>query len=167
MENYEKELLNIISQKNLANNLYTEGKLTESYSIYFHLKELIENLKEKNTDAENEKFKEIINQYKLILSNLAMVCHKDKNYKESIKFDRKVIALDKYFHKSYARLIDSYINLDNFTLSRYFYSLMKNVIAAETFNMYRDMFSRVEKEIEEKDAFVNNLKTIFSTRYPG
>ena len=56
------------------------------------------------------------------------------------------------------------MNLNNFTLARYFYSLMKNVFAAETFNIYRDMFSRVEKEIEEKDAFVNNLKTIFSTK---
>ena len=164
MENYEEEFLNIISQKNLANSLYKEGKLSESYSIYFQLKELIENLKEKNSDAENEKFKEILNQYKLIFSNLAMVCHKDKNYKESVKFDRKVIALDKFFHKSYARLIYSYMNLNNFTLARYFYSLMKNVFAAETFNIYRDMFSRVEKEIEEKDAFVNNLKTIFSTK---
>jgi hypothetical protein len=162
--NYEEELTNIINQKNIANGLLKEGKFSESYSIYFELKEFIERLKEKNSDAENEKFREIMNQYKFIQSNLAMVCHKQKKFKESVKFDRRVIALDKLFHKSYARLIDSYMNSDNFTLARYFYSLMRNVFPDETLKLYKDIVKRVEKEIEEKDAFVNSLKSIFSTK---
>ena len=157
--NYDDELTCILNEKNHANNLLKEGKLSESYSIYLKLRERIENLQEKKED---EKFLEILVQLKFILSNLAMVCYKEKNYTESVKYDRRVIAMDKLFHKSYARLIDSYLTLNNFTLARYFYSLMKNIFSEEIMTLYENILNKIKKEIEEKDSYINNLKNIFS-----
>ena len=161
--NYEEELTYIIYQKKKANSLINTN-LSESLSVYNELKELIEKLKENSKDEQSSNLQEIFNQYILILSNIAMVYHRRREYNSAVKYDRKVIALDKLFDKSYARLIDSYMKMDNFNLARYFYSLMKSTFSEQTLKRYEDIITNIEKQIEEKDSYINSLKSIFMSK---
>lgn len=162
---YETELNQILFQKKKANSLINTN-LSESLAIYEELKNHIEKLKDdsKENDKENPVFIEINNQYKAVLSNIAMVYHRKGEYKTSVKYDRRVIALDKLFDKSYARLIDSYMKLDNFTLARHFYTVMKNIFSEEIMKRYQDIIRKIKEQIEEKDSYINSLKSLFSTK---
>ena len=59
-------------------------------------------------------FCDIKNLKKSIISNLALCYSKKENYGESVKYDEIIIfQMDKNYEKSYIRLIQSYISMNN------------------------------------------------------
>jgi hypothetical protein len=148
------DLNTILELKNNANNLTKEGKWNEAENSY---KEIINKINE----LENEKLtSDILNQKKLILSNLSMVLVKQNKIKESKKKDIEIITkLDKNFSKSYARLVLNYLKEDNFACARYHYLIMKKNCKDEM-NKFPDLVNEMEKQIEKNDEETNNLKML-------
>ena len=87
-----------------------------------------------------------------------MVLSKQGKYKESLDCDKIIIKkLDKTFEKSYPRMIDHYLKLNNFNLARYHYSLMKAYCPSDSLTRYKDIIEKIESEIGKKDTNVNGL----------
>ena len=110
-------LKDVLDEKAKANSLLMEKKYSLAEAAYKTLLENIENLlKEENLENRNE----IFEQKKLIMSNLAFSLKKQYKISEGMKYDRIIIKkLDKSFAKSYARLIEGYMDLDKMSMARY------------------------------------------------
>jgi uncharacterized membrane-anchored protein len=149
------DLNKILELKNQANNLTKEKKWNEAEISYKNIISKIEEIpNEKITD-------EILNQKKLILSNLSLVLTKQKKIKEAKKLDIEIIRqLDKKFAKSYARLINTYLDENKIACARYHYNLMKDNCSKEDINKFPDVMKRIEKEIEEKDSVVKSMQAM-------
>ena len=150
------DLNNILQLKNDANNLTKEKKWNEAENAY-------KNIISKIDEIPNEKINdEILNQKKLIMSNLSMVLVKQKKIKESKKIDIKIITkLDKNFSKSYARLVLNYLDENNFSCARYHYNLMKTNCKNDM-NKFPELIEKMDKKIEENDSETNNLKMLLN-----
>lgn len=150
----EEQLQTILNYKKEGNNFISSNQYEEALKVYKKLAEAIENLFKsvnESSEAENFKktdtFKEINNQYKLIISNTALCLSKLGNLKDSVKCDIKIFQkLDRNFDKSYARLINNYLDLGNFTMANYFGSLMRHNFDTNTNKKYSDILQRLEKE---------------------
>ena len=159
------DLNKILELKNQANNLTKEKKWNEAEISYKNIISKIEEIpNEKITD-------EILNQKKLILSNLSLVLVKQNKIKESKKIDVKIITkLDKNFSKSYARLILNYLEENNFACARYHYNLMNDNCSKEDINKFPEVIKRIDNEIQEKDSFVQSIqamKNLFKNYKPS
>ena len=149
------KLNDIINQKNKINEFTKNGNYVEAEKGY---KEIIENINNLNKEDLND---EILNQKKLILSNLSLVLTKQKKIKEAKKLDIEIIRqLDKKFAKSYARLINTYLDENKIACARYHYNLMKDNCSKEDINKFPDVMKRIEKEIEEKDSVVKSMQAM-------
>ena len=115
----------------------------------------IENLL-KNENLENKD--EIINQKKLIMSNLSFCLFKQYKVTEGMKYDRIIIKkLDKTFAKSYARLIDGYLQCDKISMANYHYDLMKQYVDEETIKKCSEVIDKLKEKVKNKDQSVENL----------
>ena len=115
----------------------------------------IENLL-KNENLENKE--EIINQKKLIMSNLSFCLFKQYKVTEGMKYDRIIIKkLDKTFAKSYARLIDGYLQCDKISMANYHYDLMKQYVDEETIKKCSEVIDKLKEKVKNKDQSVENL----------
>ncbi len=56
------------------------------------------------------------------MSNLALALKRNGMYKESVQVDSEIIDRDPKFDKSYARVIDSLITLNDLTLANRFHN---------------------------------------------
>ena len=109
--------------------------------------------------------KEIIEQKKFIMSNLALCLKKQYKITESMKYDRIIIKkLDKTFAKSYARLIEGYIDNDKLSMAIYHYDLMKSNVDEETMNKCSEVINKLKEKLKSKDQEVDSvmmLKNLF------
>ena len=95
---------------------------------------------------------------KLILSNLSLSLTKQKKIKEAKKCDIEIIKkLDNKFSKSYARLINNYLDEKNVSCANYYYSIMKKECKKEEINNFSDIIKRLEKEMKEKNTFIQDI----------
>lgn len=137
----------IIAKKEEANKLTQSGQYPQAELSY---KDIIGEINKLPNDQLNQ---EILTQKTLILSNLSMVLTKQKKTKESLECDKIIIKkMDKSFGKSYARMIKSYLLLNNFNLARYHYDLMKQYVSKEIIEKFPEIISEIETMINEKDG---------------
>ena len=148
-------LKDILEEKSKGNNFISEKKYSKAEEIYKNLLDNIETLL-KNEDVENRD--EIINQKKLIMSNLSFSLFKQYKVNEGMKYDRIIIKkLDKSFAKSYARLIDGYLQNNNLNMARYHYDLMKQFVDEETINKCSYIIDKLKNELKNKEQNVESL----------
>ena len=148
-------LNDILEEKTKISVLVSEKKYSQAEISYKKLLEDIENLL-KNENLENRE--EIINQKKLIMSNLSFCLFKQYKVTEGMKYDRIIIKkLDKTFAKSYARLIDGYLQSDKISMANYHYDLMKQYVDEETINKCSDVINKLKEKLKTKDQGVNSL----------
>lgn len=152
-ENNSIDIEEIKKNKEIGNNLLKQSKFSEAEKVYSQIIEKINNIPE---DKANDK--EIIEQKKFILSNLAMCLSKQNKIKESMECDKIIIKkLDKTFAKSYARLINHNLQLGKFNMARYHYDLMKLNVDKEMMNKFPEIITKIQKEIEKHDEMANGL----------
>ena len=148
-------LKDILEEKAKANSLLNLKKYSQSESIYKNILESIDNIL-KNENIEDKK--EIIEQKKFIMSNLAFCLKKQYKITESMKYDRIIIKkLDKKFAKSYARLIEGYMENDKLSMARYHYDLMKSNVDEETMNKCSEVINKLKEKLKYKDQEVDNF----------
>ena len=148
-------LKDVLEEKAKANSLLMEKKNSLAEAAYKTLLESIDNLLNKeNLENKNE----ILEQKKLIMSNLAFCLKKQYKISEGMKYDRIIIKkLDKTFAKSYARLIEGYIDLDKISMARYHYDLMKQYVDKETIDKCSEVIDKLERKINVIDQNVDGL----------
>ena len=164
MESTNK-LKEIIEDKNKINEYTKNGNYIEAEKGYQEIINKINNL------PKEELNEEILNQKKLILSNLSLSLTKQKKIKEAKKYDIEIIrTLDKKFAKSYARLINAYLDENNISCARYHYNLMNDNCSKEDINKFPEVIKRIDNEIQEKDSFVQSIqamKNLFKNYKPS
>ena len=138
--------------KEEANKQFKAGQYSQAESQYYDILMKID---------DSDTREDIVNENKIIYSNLAVVLRKQNKKTQAMKMDIHIIKkIDKTFTKSYARLIKDYLDNDNFTLGRYYYSLMKTFCKKEEFVNFSDLIQRIENEISMKDAFANSFSSL-------
>ena len=106
------ELINEINKKkDEGNEEFKKGSIEGALSKY---KEAYEKLEKEwpNIDKErdyNPQSSELLTLLIKLSQNLSLCYFKLENYEESIKLDQQIIARDKNYDKSYARLFQSYL----------------------------------------------------------
>ena len=141
----------IIGKKEKANELLKKGDLINAESAYKEILNEIEKMSE-------EEKKEVQEQRKLILSNLAMTLQKENKIKESMECDKIIIKkIDTTFAKSYARLIDNNLRMDRFNMARYHYDLMNQHVSQDMISKFPEIIQKVEKEIDKHDEMAKGL----------
>jgi len=114
-----------------------------------------ENENEINTDDLKTKIKL---QYKLILSNKSQSLFKLNKINESIEIDKFIIEnLDNKFDKSYARLINNYLILDQIETALKYKEQLKNIFSQEVILKYNDILENLEKKEKEKNENMMNF----------
>jgi len=96
---------------------------------------------------------DIINEKKLILSNLALAYTKIRRWRESIDIDEEILRSDSKFIKSYARLIRSHVSLENFHQAQGYASQLRSNFTKENVAQYADILEDFDKKhhmFEEK-----------------
>ena len=148
-------LNDILNEKSKINSLVSQKKYHQAEISYKKLLEDIENLLKKENLEDKD---EIINQKKLIMSNLSFCLFKQYKVTEGMKYDRIIIKkLDKSFAKSYARLIDGYLQSDKISMANYHYDLMKQYVDEETINKCSEIINKLKEKVKTKDQGVNSL----------
>ena len=148
-------LQDILDEKAKANSLLKEQKYSKAETSYKTILDNIENIL-KNENVENKN--EILEQKKFIMSNLAFSLKKQYKISEGMKYDRIIIKkLDKSFAKSYARLIEGYLDNDKIAMARYHYDLMKANVDKETINKCSDVINKLQEKIKANDQSVDSL----------
>ena len=141
----------IIGKKEKANELLKKGDLINAESAY---KEILNEIEKMSAEEK----KEVQEQRKLILSNLAMTLQKENKIKESMECDKIIIKkIDTTFAKSYARLIDNNLRMDRFNMARYHYDLMKQHVSQDMISKFPEIIQKVEKEIDKHDEMAKGL----------
>ena len=155
-------LQNVLDEKAKANELLKETKYHKAELAYKKIIEDVDNLL-KNENVENRN--EIIEQKKFVMSNLAFSLKKQYKISEGMKYDRIIIKkLDKKFAKSYARLIEGYMDYDKLSMARYHYDLMKANVDQETIDKCSEVINKLKDKLKAKDQEVDNimmLKSLF------
>ena len=148
-------LNDILEAKSKANLLISEKKYKDAEIAYKKLLDDIEIILN-NENVENKD--EIINQKKLIMSNLSFALFKQYKVTEGMKYDRIIIKkLDKTFAKSYARLIDGYLQCDKIKMANYHYDLMKQNVDQETINKCSDIINKLKEKVKTEDQGIESL----------
>ena len=148
-------LNDILEEKSKANLLVSQKKYSQAEICYKKLLDDIEILLNKENLNDRE---EIINQKKLIMSNLSFSLFKQYKVSEGMKYDRIIIKkLDKSFAKSYARLIDGYLQSDKISMASYHYDLMKQNVDEETINKCSEIINKLKEKKKSKDQEVDSL----------
>ena len=148
-------LNDILEEKTKVGALVAQKKYSQAEISYKKLLEDIENLL-KNENLENKE--EIINQKKLIMSNLSFCLFKQYKVSEGMKYDRIIIKkLDKSFAKSYARLIDGYLQSDKISMANYHYDLMKQYVDEETIKKCSEVIDKLKEKVKNKDQSIESL----------
>ena len=148
-------LNDILEEKTKVGALVAQKKYSQAEISYKKLLEDIENLL-KNENLENKE--EIINQKKLIMSNLSFCLFKQYKVTEGMKYDRIIIKkLDKTFAKSYARLIDGYLQCDKISMANYHYDLMKQYVDEETIKKCSEVIDKLKEKVKNKDQSIESL----------
>jgi hypothetical protein len=100
----------------------------------------------------NSTFNEILNQRKLIYSNLALCYSKKGSYEQSLQLDSFIIQrLDPRFDKSYGRMIHSCIKLNNLQMADLYANQLKTYFSEATISKYQEFLTLLEIEQKKVD----------------
>lgn len=143
----------IKEKKNGINNILKGGDYQKAEASY---KELIEEINNLSSPS-----KEILEEKKFVLSNLALSLVKQNKGEEAKKYDIEIIRkIDPKFIKSYGRLINTYIDSNQIAVARYHYDMMKKNVPQSEIDKIPEVTSKLEKYVQIKDSEVNGLMAL-------
>ena len=82
------------------------------------------------------------------MSNLSLCYSKTEKYHQSIELDLKIIAFDQKYDKSYLRLFNNYMKLDQKQQAVYFGDLLIRNFDEETKEKYKDDIPKIQEAIK-------------------
>ena len=141
------ELINEINKKkDEGNEEFKKGSIEGALSKY---KEAYEKLEKEwpNIDKErdyNPQSSELLTLLIKLSQNLSLCYFKLENYEESIKLDQQIIARDKNYDKSYARLFQSYLKQGKKQQAVYFGIFLLG-FDEETKKKYEEVIPEIEQ----------------------
>ena len=155
-KDYLSNLINDLSKiKNEAKLLFKNNKIEESKNKFLEGYNIFEaeSTKIYKEYYDDGKINDLLNIFKKILSKIALCYFNQKNYKDAIIYDLKMIALDPKYCKSIVRLFKSYLKLNKYQQAIYYGELFldfdKEII---------DRFERIPVKIEEDKIKLKNLQ---------
>ncbi len=151
--NYEYELKQILRNKEEANkyiNTNIDEAIMKYRQILIDIDDITKFLSSPSSasafTSNSEVVMKILEQKKLIMSNLSLGYTKRQMFKESIDLDLYILSDDKKFDKAYGRLIKSYTMLDDLDKANFYYDLMKKTFGNEVLSKYTSIFSNLENK---------------------
>jgi hypothetical protein len=155
---YKQDLNYIMNSKSTSNKMLENGETEMAIAEYKKIIKMIDKIEREIsslTKIEDKYLNDIFLQKKLIYSNLAMAYSKKHMFRESAEYDKRIIEeIDSNFDKSYARLVNSYIEMGNLNLALRYGNILKNNFSAETKQKYSSILNKLEQE-EKKNDLVN------------
>ena len=148
------ELINEINKKkDEGNEEFKKGSIEGALSKY---KEAYEKLEKEwpNIDKErdyNPQSSELLTLLIKLSQNLSLCYFKLENYEESIKLDQQIIARDKNYDKSYARLFQSYLKQGKKQQAVYFGIFLLG-FDEETKKKYEKLIPEIEEAKKDLQA---------------
>lgn len=146
--NYEYELKQILRNKEEANK-YINTNIDEAIMKYRQILIDIDDITKflsSPSSSNSEVVMKILEQKKLIMSNLSLGYTKRQMFKESIDLDLYILSEDKKFDKAYGRLINSYTMLDDLDKANFYYDLMRKSFGNEVLSKYTSIFSNLDNK---------------------
>lgn len=150
----------MFKEKSKGNEHFKKGQLEEASICFKNAIETGEEyLKKLTTEqkiglVQNSYYEKFISDLKFCYSNLAAVYLKQKKNKEVIEIDKYIISnFDRFFEKSYARLITVYEKLEDTTNAEKYYKLMMSLFSKEIVDTYKNQFKVSTKR---KDYILSN-----------
>lgn len=156
---YEKELKQLLVKKQKANKLINtnlEEAIVAYNNLLYDIEDVTVGITNKLVDS-NSEVKEILNQNKLILSNLSLAYSKKQNFKRSIELDLQILGMDNKFDKSYARLVNSYTTINDLNQANFYADLMKKTFSSEVLNKYSNILEALDKKNRDADESLRKL----------
>lgn len=154
---FAESLAKAVNMKKEGNKYFGEGNYNlaeHNYQLGIDFVESIvsENIIHKKYNSEI--FDKILEERVFLYSNLSNCYMKNLKYRESIETDIYIVTqLDKMWDKSYNRIIQSGIKMDNIMMANFYADTFKSMFNEETITKYKDTFNLLEsknKEQEEK-----------------
>lgn len=157
--NYEPDLADFIARKDLANKIISTDT-RRAIVLYEKLSDDIGLLCRDmaSSELETKTVKDILSQRKLVMSNLSAAFRKLNDYKRSIDLDLEIIQYDPRFDKSYGRLIDSYIRIDNLNMANYYANELNNKFPYDVVMKYTEFLKSLEDANNRNDQVQNQIK---------
>ena len=148
------ELINEINKKKDEGNEefkkgYIEGALSKYKEAYEKLEKEWPNI-DKERDY-NPQSSELLTLLIKLSQNLSLCYFKLENYEESIKLDQQIIARDKNYDKSYARLFQSYLKQGKKQQAVYFGIFLLG-FDEETKKKYEEVIPEIEEAKKDLQA---------------
>jgi len=101
---------------------------------------------ERNSDF----FKYVLESEKSIISNLALCHSKLNNHLKSIEYDEYIIEkIDKYFDKSYARVLTSYVALNDIDEAWEYYMKLLTLFSKDTLSKHDKIINDFEAKCKK------------------
>lgn len=151
--NFADELKFVKESKEKANKLINTKPdyAVEGYEkILKHIMELFNKVTDQSMFETSPELKEIAEQEKLIMSNLALAYSKFGYYKKAIELDLTIIKIDPKFDKSYARLITSYLHEQDL-YQAHIYAQTLRMFKADTVAKYENILSNFDEALRKHD----------------
>ena len=152
---FSKLISDLTKIKDEGNALYKEKKFEEAKTKFTEGLELFkkESPLVNKERGNNEQCKEVLLLYKKILSNLALIYYKEKNYEKSIEYDLKNIEDNPKFGKAIVRLFNSYSKLNKIQQAVYYGDLF-----LELDHETRDKFKGTQTKVQEEKTRLKKIQ---------
>ena len=148
--NINKVVKDLKMIRELGNNFYKKNLFDEAIDKYSEGYKIInEKLVEINRNrmwAYHPKIQEFMLLSLHIMNYLSLSYIQKDKYKESIELDKKIISLDPKYDRSYARLFQSYLKMNQMTEAVFFGDILIKNFSSEIREKYSDLIPNIEKE---------------------
>ena len=136
--------------KKAGNDLFKKNSYDEAIEKYKEAYEKLEKELPKinHERSYNPQSEELLTLNKQIMSNLSLCYTKTEKYQQSIELDLKIIANDPKYDKSYLRLFNNYMKLDQKQQAVYFGDLLIRNFDEETKEKYKDDIPKIQEAIK-------------------
>jgi tetratricopeptide (TPR) repeat protein len=162
--NWESDLKYIKEAKEQANKFINKPDMAmvEYLKILKEIDEIFAPIKEYHLFEIDANLRAIVDQKKLIMSNLALAYSKKGFHRDAIELDLKIIGMDEKFDKSYARLVASYLQIDNLHEAQVYANKLRSSFNSETVAKYENILGKFDEAIKKSENVNKCFKEIFS-----
>lgn len=145
--NWENDLKYVKESKEQANKFINKPDMAmvEYLKILKEIDEIFAPIKEYQLFEIDPNLRAIVEQKKLIMSNLALAYSKKGFHRDAIELDLKIIAMDEKFDKSYARLVASYLQIDNIHEAQVYANKLRSSFNSETVAKYENILGKFDE----------------------
>ena len=159
-----------IARRKELNKEKSKKKSVELLLPYSKLANEAEDNYKAYTQSENKdssKENKLTTELKLLLADFADVLYDSGKYEECILIDKRILKLDQEYHKSYARLFESYCKINQNDNAVIFGHMLKikfrNTKILEKY--YSDLIPRIDEEIKTVAANFKNQSMFKNVKF--